>query len=45
MRKTKNTDEWVKEVDKKIIHWLWTIFVSVVVALVTTVVLGKILFF
>ncbi len=42
---SKNNDEWVKETDKKIIHYIWTIFVSVLVALVTTVVIGKYLFF
>lgn len=30
-----NKDDWVKEIDKKIIHYLWTIFVSMVTALIT----------
>lgn len=40
-----NNDDWIKEVDKKIIHWMWTVFISAIVALVTTVVVGKHLFF
>lgn len=31
-----NNDDWIKEVDKKIIHYLWTIFVSMVTALIVT---------
>lgn len=30
-----NKDDWVKEIDKKIIHYLWTILVSMVTALIT----------
>ncbi len=40
-----NNYDWAKEVNTKIIHYIWTIFVSVLVALVTTVVVGKCLFF
>lgn len=35
----KNDDEWVKEVDKKIIQWLWIIFVSMATAIITTIAL------
>lgn len=27
-------DDWVEKIDKKIIHYLWTIFVSMVTALI-----------
>lgn len=30
-----NKDDWVREIDKKIIHYLWTILVSMVTALIT----------
>lgn len=30
-----NKDDWVKEIDKKIIHYLWTILVSMITALIT----------
>ncbi len=35
----KNDDDWIKEVDKKIIHLLWTIFLSVLTAILTTLAL------
>jgi len=37
--KMERKDDWVKETDKKIIHWLWIIFVSMVTALLTTLAL------
>lgn len=30
-----NNDDWIEESNKKIIHYLWTIFVSIVTAVVT----------
>ena len=29
-------DDWIEKQNKKIIHWLWIIFVSMVTALITT---------
>lgn len=30
-----NDDDWIKEIDKKIIHYLWTILLSILTAIVT----------
>jgi len=30
-----NNDDWIEESNKKIIHYLWTIFVSMVTAILT----------
>lgn len=29
-------NDWEKEMQKKMIHWLWTIFISMITALITT---------
>lgn len=34
----KKKDDWIEEQNKKIIHWLWIIFVSMITALITTLV-------
>lgn len=34
-------DDWIDEMDKKIIHWVWTIFVSLLTALLTTLALTR----
>ncbi len=34
-------DDWIEKQNKKIIHWLWIIFVSMVTALITTIGLTK----
>lgn len=38
MHSNKN-DDWIKEIDRKIIHVLWTIFISMLTALLTTIAL------
>ena len=40
---TQEKEDWIKEFDKKLIHYLWTILVSLVTAIVTTVLIGKLL--
>lgn len=40
---TQEKENWIKEFDKKLIHYLWTIFVSLITAIVTTVLVGKLL--
>lgn len=40
----KKEDDWIKETDKKIIHYIWTIFLSMMISIITTlsvVALGK----
>lgn len=32
----KKEDDWIKEIDKKIIHYMWTIFLSMITAITTT---------
>ncbi len=39
VRKIKDEKDWIEEQNKKIIHWLWIIFVSMITALLTTIAL------
>lgn len=32
----KREDDWIKEIDKKIIHYMWTIFLSMMISIITT---------
>lgn len=32
----KREDDWIKEIDKKIIHYIWTIFLSMMISIITT---------
>lgn len=32
----KREDDWIKETDKKIIHYIWTIFLSMMIPIITT---------
>lgn len=38
---TQEKEDWVKEFDKKFVHYLWTILVSLITAILTNVLLGK----
>lgn len=35
----KNDDDWIDKQNKKIIHWLWIIFISALTAMLTTLAL------
>lgn len=36
-------DDWIEEIDKKIIHCLWTIFLSTITAIITTLLIATLL--
>lgn len=35
-------DDWIEKQNKKIIHWLWIIFVSMITAVLTTLSIASI---
>ncbi len=37
----KKENDWIEEQNNKIIHWLWIIFVSMITALITTMLVTK----
>lgn len=37
----KKDDDWIEEQNKKVIHYLWTIFISMVIAMLTTIAVSK----
>lgn len=36
-------DDWIEEQNKKIFHWLLTVFFSIVTSFITTIVLAKLI--
>ena len=43
MSKDKKDDDWIEEMNKKIIHYMWTIFLSMIIAILTTIAVTKFL--